>query len=111
MDKFYLEYLLERTKKAIAESDCLAMGWYMTYAATLYRDNDPNFISRPLIYHCMTEAEKAEYLRLNKLLSVRRMNDIEPICKLCLAVYKRELPKITAELQQIKKHEITIKYE
>lgn len=110
-DKQYLDLLTHRAKGAIERGATLNEAWYMMYAATLYRDNEPDFIARPLIYDRMTDAEKAGYLRLNNLLVERIMNDIEPICKLCLAVYERELPKMIDELQALENTQITSKYD
>ncbi len=100
-DKYYLKLLVHRAKMAVASGAHLDEAWYLMYAATLYRDNEPDFVARPLIYDRMTDAEKAEYLRLNNLLVEHTINDIEPICKLCFAVYERELPKMIDELQAL----------
>lgn len=67
----------------------------MCYAATLYRVDDRTFIARPLIYDRMTDAEKTEFERLENA------SNIKAVCGLCLDVYKRELPKMRAELEKL----------
>ncbi len=92
-DKYYLELAIHEAKEAIAHRTHLNEGWFIMYVSKVNRE--------PLIYDRMTDAEKEEYLRLNNLLAEHTINDIEPICKLCLAVYERELPKMIDELQAL----------
>lgn len=89
-DKHYLELAIHEAKEAIAHSIHLNDGWFIMYVSKVYRE--------PFIYDRMTDAEKAEYQRLYNLLAGSITNDIMPICKLCLAVYERELPKMIDEL-------------
>lgn len=73
--------------------------WYMGYAATICSAEGPTIRARPLIYDRMTDAEKSEFQRLENA------ETIKALCELCLAVYKRELPKMRAEIEKHKQTE------
>lgn len=95
-EEWRLHDCIKRAEEAIAKAwSWDYKDWYMCYAATLYRDDDPTFIARPLIYDRMTDAEKAKFERLENA------SNIKAVCELCLAVYKRELPKMRAELKKL----------
>ena len=95
-EEWRLHDCIKRAEEAIANAWWYGEDWYLCYAATLYRDDDPTFIARPLIYDRMTDEEKADYERLDN------EGNIEAVCELCRAVYKRELPKMKAEFEKLK---------